>query len=145
MKSQGYILIVILIIGSLVLYPLESGAGTMDDYVFVVPIPKKSQEMKRFDVVPLLEIGDLPFPRPSRRQIIDADKGPSCLACHRLPYPTAPQKPAKPRRGRTFFHPEYAPRRMAPSDPKREKSSREGRWMEPGREADCLFSQNTGE
>jgi len=96
MKSQGYILIVILIIGSLALYPLESWAGTADEYVFVVPVPKKSQEMKTFDVVPLLEIGDLPFPRPSRRQIIDADKGPSCLACHRLPYPTAPQKPAKP-------------------------------------------------
>jgi len=34
----------------------------------------------------------MPVPFPSRRQIIDADKGTACLQCHRMPYPTAPQR-----------------------------------------------------
>ncbi|MDH7500786.1 MAG: hypothetical protein QHH30_10455, partial [candidate division NC10 bacterium] len=43
----------------------------------------------------ILEVGVVPSPTPSRRQIIDADKGASCLVCHRMPYPTAPQKPTQ--------------------------------------------------
>jgi len=96
MKNWHCLFIPIFIACYLALCPLESGAGTMEEYGFVVPIPKKSQGMKRFDIVPLLETGTLPFPRPSRRQIIDADKGQGCLVCHRLPYPTAPQKQTKP-------------------------------------------------
>lgn len=40
---------------------------------------------------PLLEVDVMPVPSPSRRQIIDADKGDVCLQCHRMPYPTAPK------------------------------------------------------
>jgi hypothetical protein len=44
----------------------------------------------------VLEVGVIPSPPPSRRQIIDADKGKACLQCHHMPYPIAPQKPEKP-------------------------------------------------
>jgi dipeptidyl aminopeptidase/acylaminoacyl peptidase len=47
----------------------------------------------RGDVI--LAVGDVPSPPPSRRQIIDADKGAACLQCHHMPYPIAPQKPEK--------------------------------------------------
>jgi dipeptidyl aminopeptidase/acylaminoacyl peptidase len=44
----------------------------------------------------ILEVGAIPSPTPSRRQIIDADKGNACLECHHMPYPIAPQEPKKP-------------------------------------------------
>ena len=44
----------------------------------------------------ILEVGAIPSPPPSRRQIIDADKGNACLQCHHMPYPIAPQTPKKP-------------------------------------------------
>jgi Tol biopolymer transport system component len=51
-------------------------------------------KMPKGDVI--LEVGAMPTPSPSRRQIIDADKGAACLQCHNMPYPIAPQKPEKP-------------------------------------------------
>jgi hypothetical protein len=48
----------------------------------------------RGDVI--LTVGEVPSPPPSRRQIIDADKGAACLQCHHMPYPIAPQEPQKP-------------------------------------------------
>ena len=53
------------------------------------PGPKKEESAGPM-AEPLLEVNRLPTPFPSRRQIIDADKGSSCLKCHRMPYPTAP-------------------------------------------------------
>ena len=64
-------------------YPIDSLAGHYDQL-----FTDKDEPMEE----PLLEVGALPDFFPSRRQIIDADKGGSCLVCHRMPYPTAPKK-----------------------------------------------------
>jgi len=51
--------------------------------------------LKAPDLNAVPEVGAMPYPLPSRRQIIDADKGASCLLCHRLPYPTASRSTKK--------------------------------------------------
>jgi dipeptidyl aminopeptidase/acylaminoacyl peptidase len=84
--KRGRSLILVLILGFIGLSALECSA-----YLEEILAAKRAP---RLDAV--LEVGTMPSPLPSRRQIIDADKGASCLLCHRMPYPTAPQKPSKP-------------------------------------------------
>ncbi|MDH7499306.1 MAG: hypothetical protein QHH30_02865 [candidate division NC10 bacterium] len=46
---------------------------------------------------PVLELGELPSPLPSRlRVVIQPNKGDVCFQCHKIPYPTAPVQPARP-------------------------------------------------
>ena len=89
MKSHRCLSVLTVILTLLTLVSLSSAA-----YQKRETEPKKeSKEAAKVDLV--LPAGSVPVPLPSRRQIIDADKGTSCLLCHRMPYPTAPQKPAQ--------------------------------------------------
>ena len=85
MKNRHYIPILFFIISFLALSPLESGA-----YPFLKEVGKGGKGEA------VLKWGEMPVPTPSRRQIIDADKGRACLQCHHMPYPIAPQKAEKP-------------------------------------------------
>ncbi len=97
MRIQHYGFWVIVVVASLAIGPSKC---LSQDIIYdrIRAGKSQSESEEQIEVVPVLEVGALPFPRPSRRQIIDADKGEGCLACHRLPYPTAPQKPEKPRK-----------------------------------------------
>jgi WD40 repeat protein len=88
MKRQRHIIMPILIICSLAFSHLAF-AGIYAP--MRLPGAKASIVMGEPMVEPLLEVGVMPVPSPSRRQIIDADKGDVCLQCHRMPYPTAPK------------------------------------------------------
>lgn len=87
MKTHRYIPIVILILGFLTVNPLETEAASRY-------LEAAMEALKPMGGV-ILEVGVLPSPPPSRRQIIDADKGEACLQCHHMSYPVAPQKPEK--------------------------------------------------
>jgi hypothetical protein len=90
MKIRSYILVATSIFVSLALNPLESRAAesrNIPDYLLGEKFKPEG------DII--LEVGALPAPPPSRRQIIDADKGEACLQCHHMSYPVAPQKPEK--------------------------------------------------
>ena len=84
-----FMLVLALLLGSFVLLPVKSGA-----YEKAQIVEQKKQAVIGAFPDTIVEVGTKPVPLPSRRQIIDADKGSSCLLCHRMPYPTAPQKPS---------------------------------------------------
>ena len=76
MKIRSHILVAISILISLTLNPLEAVATerrTVPGYLAAIMAKVKPEG----DIV--LEVGALPSPPPSRRQIIDADKGEVCL------------------------------------------------------------------
>ena len=87
MKNNPYAFMSILVLCLLALMPIRSEA-------YLDMVLGKGSVGAGKDVV--LRIGAMPTPFPSRRQVIDADKGKVCLQCHRIPYPTAPQGPQKP-------------------------------------------------
>ena len=88
MNNNLIVRLLAFVVGLLILMPSVSlGYPFLDEAA-------RARLKDRGDVI--LAVGDVPSPPPSRRQIIDADKGAACLQCHHMPYPIAPQKPQKP-------------------------------------------------
>ena len=131
MKIRPYVLAAIVILASLGFNALESKAAESKVPGYLAAL--MGEVKPEGDII--LEVGAMPSPPPSRRQIIDADKGAVCLQCHRMPYPVAPQKSKKEgEKPLSSVHcPGHSCRGSEAADPY-EKSSRKQsrRWVEPG-------------